>query len=407
MPYYFHEKGRTHTEILDKIRRKYGNNFRILTQKQVPASGLLGFFGKEEIEYSGYIAVGKETREVQNKRDFENKKGILASVGVDMPPVQDNDSPEEKSSQLKEVLRELQDIKGQLSTVSYAAPAEPFPILTELQDILRKNDFEDVWIQKMMENLRVQLSAIDLENRKKIHLATAQAVISSLNFSITEDKPPSQVLVLVGPTGVGKTTTIAKLAAIYGLSDKSKKDVRIITVDSFRIGARAQVETYGKIMEIPVLAVDDFMQLKTQIALASDADLVLVDTIGKNPRDTEDIHKMQKLLEACGSSASVHLALSATTKTPDLRIIMEQFQPFNYDSVLITKIDETSVLGNLISILSEYNVPVSYLTNGQSVPFDITIASPERFLERIKDLDIDSKIFNKIHPAVDTTASWR
>jgi flagellar biosynthesis protein FlhF len=414
MPRYFSERGNSHIEVIERIHDKYGDRANIQIQKTIPAPGLLGLFGKVQYEYRGYLRNGEETRAVQKNRDNDTKAAILAAAGKNLPIATDSagDNLQTQSleigseERLGEVLQEIRDLKGQLTISASTPPPEPFPILAELSTILEENDFDRNYIKGILDSLRRNHSAADLDNRSSIHHDAAKLVADSISYFEKDLTDGPRIFVLVGPTGVGKTTTIAKLAAVHGLSGGGS-DVRIITVDSFRIGARAQVETYGEIMGIPVKAVDDYDDLRRQIALASEADLILVDTIGKSPRDTEKIEEMRTLLSACGDHAEVHLALSATTKTADLKEIMEQFQSFSYQSVVLTKLDETSRVGNLVSAISSTGIPLSYLTDGQSVPVDIAVASPLRLLSRLRGLDYDQSILDEQYPAADLTAAWR
>jgi flagellar biosynthesis protein FlhF len=183
--------------------------------------------------------------------------------------------------------------------------------------------------------------------------------------------------VLVGPTGVGKTTTIAKLAAMYGIDSDGnrKRDIRVLTIDNYRIGARQQIETYGQIMDIPVSFVESSEDMRKQLALYSESDMVFIDTIGKSPRDFRRLGEMNELLAICGPRARVHLAVSATTKAADVAEIASQFEPFKYEAVVVTKLDETNRAGNIISVLSERNKPISFTTSGQRVPQDLDRAS--------------------------------
>jgi len=414
MPRYFSERGKDHDEALDRIRKKYGDRARILMHKSIPRSGILGFFGGDRVEYTGYISTGEEARVDQKSRDEENRAAILAATGRNTEHLADERSqvvsasspshnPEEK---IGEVLRELRDLKGQLAVAASTPPPEPFPILAEISDILHENDFSQEYTSGILEKLRREYRVVDLEDRIAMHHAAAKLIAESVTFFQTQPVEGPRVFILVGPTGVGKTTTIAKLAAVYGLSEVDT-DVRIITVDSFRIGARAQVESYGEIMGISVKAIDNYDELRRQIALASDADLILVDTIGKSPRDVRKIEDMRQLLLACGNQAEVHLAISATTKTANLVEIMEHFRSFNYQSVVLTKLDETSGIGNLISVISSSNVPLSYLTDGQCVPVDIAVASPTRLLSRLKGLEYNASDLIQQYPATDLTAAWR
>ncbi|HRZ66440.1 MAG TPA: flagellar biosynthesis protein FlhF, partial [Spirochaetia bacterium] len=165
--------------------------------------------------------------------------------------------------------------------------------------------------------------------------------------------------------------------------------VRMITIDNYRIGARQQIETYGGIMGVPVSCVETAEDLRKTIAFHSDADLILVDTVGKSPRDAVKLAEMQRILAACGPAAELHLALSATTKASDMAQAMRQFEPFDYKAVVITKLDETDRIGNVVSALAERRKPISYITNGQRVPQDIERARAERILMSLEGFRVD------------------
>ena len=192
----------------------------------------------------------------------------------------------------------------------------------------------------------------------------------------------SKIVIIVGPTGVGKTTTIAKLAAIYGLGDgrEPPRSVRIITIDNYRIAAKQQIETYAEIMRIPVSLVESAADLQKNLALYQDTDLILVDTIGRSPRDLAKLAEMKEMLATCGTQACVYLALAATTKTSDTEEILRQFAPFGYRAVILTKLDETMRIGNIISCLARHRKPVAYLCDGQGVPQDLEEATVVRML---------------------------
>jgi flagellar biosynthesis protein FlhF len=152
-------------------------------------------------------------------------------------------------------------------------------------------------------------------------------------------------------------------------------------------------------MGIPVSCVDNYDDLKRSLALyAEEVDLILLDTIGKSPRDAAQLGEMKELLDACGSSGEVHLALAATTKSSDIREILRQFEPFNYRSVIITKLDETIRVGNVVSALAEQGKPVSFITDGQTVPTDIVKASVVRFLINLEGFKIDRDRIEKRFP---------
>ena len=195
----------------------------------------------------------------------------------------------------------------------------------------------------------------------------------------------------MGPTGVGKTTTIAKLAAIYGVGNRedSAPRVKIVTIDNYRIAARQQIKTYAEIMRIPVSFVESGADFKKVLALSVETDLILVDTIGKSPRDYSKLAEMREILDVAGSASETHLAVSATTKLSDVEEILQQFEPFNYKAVILTKLDETTRIGNIISALSGRNKSLSFLADGQSVPQDIAKASVVRLLLNLEGFRIN------------------
>jgi len=141
-------------------------------------------------------------------------------------------------------------------------------------------------------------------------------------------------------------------------------------------------------MRIPVACVENFQEFKKYLALYHDVDMVFVDTIGKSPRDFMKLAEMKELLEAADGCSHVHLAVSATTKAADLVEIMQQFEPFGYEAVVVTKLDETSRIGNIVSVFSEKQKSFSYLTDGQRVPQDIEEASVPKLLLRLQGIRV-------------------
>jgi len=202
-------------------------------------------------------------------------------------------------------------------------------------------------------------------------------------FKEDEKQHNPRIIVLVGPTGVGKTTTIAKLAGIFGIKSNETPaiEVRMITIDTFRVGAKEQLELIGDIMQIPVSCVEDKQSLKKEIAIhKEDTDLILIDTIGQNPKDSVKLDEMKKILDGAGSGAEFHLVISANTKTGDIENYLQAFSIFNYISVILTKIDETGTTSDIVSILADKGIPVSYITNGRLIPDDIEKADEKHFL---------------------------
>jgi flagellar biosynthesis protein FlhF len=401
---YFTEQAYTYSDCVEKIRLKYGPAAKVLIQKSVRMGGFLGLFSREGVEMSGIISdSGKYAPPRKPALDFEEeKKKILQNVKGPDPVIQE---------MLKEMRSAVLTIKEKIET-PLGAEKDEHPSLVRLRELLELNDFTPAYSKNIMDRVRREFSLDALEDFK----ALQDTVLEWMGESIRPCQEESfqrhpRILVLVGPTGVGKTTTIAKLAAIYGLGNMGRKplSVRMITIDSYRIGAQNQIETYGGIMGIPVSCVENYDELREAIIrYSAGVDMILVDTIGKSPRDAVKLAEMQKLLEVCGASAEVYLALAATTKSSDMGEILRQFEPFGYRSVIVTKLDETFRVGNVISALADRGKSVAFITEGQQVPKDIQRAHPIRFLINLEGFKIDREKLERRFPRDETDfIFWR
>jgi flagellar biosynthesis protein FlhF len=448
------ERGRNRGDCCHKFVKKYGPYFTILREKTIPAK----FFGlipeTVEVEFNlpplkgfspsgatqgasapgspqGTLVPGGGVTPVRfpNNRqtgsagreaaasvataagakddstiDFiEEKRRWLTGAGKDpdllMKQIQDQDG---KESDQQKILEKLQKLEEKID--SRNAPKPENPNLTRIMEILRLNDFSLNYCARMIDRARREMPLETLENFDAAQARILEWIGESIRLYHMPDRAGNRrIMVLVGPTGVGKTTTVAKLAAIYARSERYSLSVRLITIDAFRIGAREQIEHYGDIMEIPVSYVDNKNDLRREIDLYWEgADLILIDTIGKSPKDSMRLGEMKEMLDVCGSKAEVHLVLSASTKTSDIEHTLRQFEPFGYQAILLTKLDETRHVGNIISALAEKGKPLSYITDGQDVPKDIRKADIVRFLINLDEFRIDREALEKRFPAADT-----
>jgi flagellar biosynthesis protein FlhF len=171
--------------------------------------------------------------------------------------------------------------------------------------------------------------------------------------------------------------------------------VRIVTIDNYRIAALRQIETYAEIMRIPVSCVESAGEFKSFLAMADGTGLILVDTIGRSPRDLAKLAEMKGVLDAAGTRSEIHLAISATTKASDVEEILKTFEPFKYRAVILTKLDETLRIGNILSVLAACRKPISYIADGQSVPQDIEQASVLRLLMNLDGFHINRERLEK------------
>lgn len=201
--------------------------------------------------------------------------------------------------------------------------------------------------------------------------------VAPLPFGRTTNK---KVIHLLGPTGVGKTTTIAKIAAEAVLKDK--KQVALITTDTYRIAAVEQLKTYAKILNVPIEVAynrKDFEKARNQFR---HYDLILVDTAGRNYLDPKYIQQVKEINQFQPDD-EIHIVLSVTSKSRDLEKIFNQFSDLPIHKIIFTKIDETSQYGVMFNLITDKQVGVAYLTNGQDVPDDIIEANQENFVSTL------------------------
>ena len=189
-----------------------------------------------------------------------------------------------------------------------------------------------------------------------------------------------KIIMFIGPTGVGKTTTMAKLGAIYAL--RESYEVAFVTIDTYRIAATEQLKKYAGIMKIPIHVVSD-QNIFKDVVEKEKSDIIMVDTSGRSHKNELKISEIKSYADMVECDFEKILCVSANTKRSDLDDVFCAFDKINFNSIIITKVDETSSIGSIIYIADKYKKPISYYTNGQEVPNDIVVADPDRIVDMI------------------------
>jgi len=291
------------------------------------------------------------------------------------------ESKEDEVGELR-LLDEIGELKSQLETMkedAYREKVRNSSAIAGAKALFMKKGIAEAWLDEMFDPLIGSAMSEDLP-------LLVSYVIEEIDEALevrSEDLSMPKIIMLVGPTGVGKTTTIAKLAARYAyMLDKPLK-VALLNLDNYKVGAIEQLEHYAntmKIKHIPVSSTDDF---EKHLFSLQDHDIVLVDTAGMSPYDTEKFIKTVEYLNTQRvKSMEVNLVLSATVKYEDMEDIYKNFSFLNLDSVIISKFDETKHFGTLLNFMLMYKLPMSYFSNGQEVPDDLMLADKEYLLEQ-------------------------
>lgn len=261
-------------------------------------------------------------------------------------------------------------------------PTELFQLYTRLID----NEVDEGLARELVCRAKDQATRVQIHSPSAMLSLVSALVEQELKIAAPIKVAPGRrkVVALIGPTGVGKTTTLAKLAANLRLREGVK--VGLITVDTYRIAAVEQLKTYAELIDLPMKVVTSPQEMQAALDGLRHVDLVLIDTAGRSPRDDLKIQELKDCLEAARAD-EVHLVLSAASGLSSLESVAAHFKPVGVNSLILTKLDEATAAGQLLSVARQLRTPVSYLTTGQNVPDDIEPAHTTRMARLILGIE--------------------
>ncbi len=317
-----------------------------------------------------------------------------AKFEIKEEPVTTEDAKKEME-ELKAIKSELFKLADKVKLIQNMVWEEKKPLsgsippeFAEIYRIAKASGMDSVHLDEIM---RLTLEHMPLQMRmssKTVRRYFRTLLRKMVPVRLEQDLVPPQkkIMMLVGPTGVGKTTTLAKLAARYAYLMEKKYKVGIITLDTYRIGAVEQLMQYAKMMRIGIEAVVDPPEFITALQTLQHMDIILIDTVGSSQYDKEKIDKLQQFLASNNEvGIDVNLVMGAPTKLEDLRAIYRNFSPLGIDTLIFTKLDETRGFGNIFSLVYETEKPISYLSVGQEVPDDLMCADSDYLVESLME----------------------
>ncbi|GIV20343.1 MAG: flagellar biosynthesis regulator FlhF [Armatimonadota bacterium] len=347
-------QAKTMTEALAMVRADLGRDAVIVQTRKVNKR-VLGVWGREVVE-----VWASDNPELENLR---------------RPPTRTLSTSPESSSRIEQLENEIQNLKAmiaQLARQGVAVVSESVPSGVPARNrwvsLLTEAEVEEDIAGELIQSL-----SEDTLSEGALQSLIAERLLTSGPITLQEAQP--KVVILVGPTGVGKTTTIAKLAAQYALLQKRR--VGLITIDTYRIAAVEQLRTYSQIIDVPIRVVYSSNELPSAVREFSSMDVVFVDTAGRSQRNTMQIGELKACCERL-SDCEVHLVLSSTTKTRDLYDIVQRFSVMPLHRVIWTKLDESTTFGNILNVAVKHPLPISYITTGQRVPEDVEVAEANK-----------------------------
>jgi len=374
------------SETMGKVKRELGSEAVILQTREFSDGGFFGLFGKKKVEITAAIEEAPVTVQKATPSntgyDVERVKPPLSRKGSNSNDQSQDLQAEVKSMrllleqmnrQMKEQIKERTEVKEEISVWP--------PVLQRWVDHLQGRGISENLVKRLISYVQQTLPPEEWAENSQVY-ARIEANVRQICGQIGLIQPgieKPRIVALVGPTGVGKTTTIGKLAAGFSIVDKRK--VALITADTYRVAAVEQLKTFGEIIGVPVEVVMTPTGLNEALQLHSDKELIFIDTAGRSPHHDLHMSELRAFLDEAKPDFTM-LVMSATTQSADQHRIYKRFEDLT-THLIFTKLDETGSAGSILNLLGQTTLPTAYLTNGQNVPDDIEAATPYRLARYI------------------------
>jgi flagellar biosynthesis protein FlhF len=410
--------GKTPSEALKKAKMEIGDEGILIETKEIQkkALGKEGLYeiiiGIDEVDLPQHYQKKKKplTEQKELKKETEDvlydisnaAKQIseISKVTNDLDTYSSNSKKTYKQAEvalepkeLKEIKTEINKLTDKVQLIQHMFWEEKAPSLenkippefAEIYKLVAQSGMKQEHLDTLME---ITLEHMPLKMREnsqtvKRYFRTILRKMVPIRREMTPEVGRKKVIMLVGPTGVGKTTSIAKLAARYSYLLEKKYKVGLVVLDTYRIGAVEQLMQYARMMRLGIETVVDPPEFSQALESLKYCDYILIDTMGSSPYDRDKIEKIYECLSTNTTEYNIDvvLVLPSSIKYEDLSLTYEKFSSLGIDSLMFTKLDETIGFGNIFSLSYETKKPISYFSVGQEVPEDLVVATSDFLIE--------------------------
>lgn len=401
--------GKTEEEAVETARKELGSGLVVMNVKTTKKKGFSGVFGGKQVEVTVALeedsdslkAVRREAARIAEPDAAKLEEGVRVAQNAVNVMSESSQNIEKKLDSLQTMLVtrfQQEEAKGELADDEASSSEgedrdgegapddgsrEQEKFIRLLYNTMMENEVDEKYANQIVD---------DVEKNRKPNLPFDYILANVyqkmiLKFGKAEGITPAakgpKTLLFMGPTGIGKTTTIAKIASHFSVDEKKK--VALLTADTYRIAAAEQLRTYANILEAPFRVIYSEEEVKAAISDFRDFDYIFVDTAGHSHQNEELLEKMKQLLAAVRESGECQtfLVLSATTKYRDLQRIAMSYKEIADYQLIFTKLDETSSLGNMMNLRLCVEAPIAYVTFGQNVPDDIEQFNPQKTVKSL------------------------
>ena len=316
---------------------------------------------------------------------FQRRRGCLLTFYLVQPQERPSEvEPPKEPVEEREEIPEQEERTHLVDEITSKMEGEAF-----IRDLLQLNDFSEEYIEEAIQALFCDEHH---ENKETLQMRLLEYIIDTVQIDQMQYAHPKKFFILLGPTGVGKTTTLVKMAVLYSklISEDIRLNVALLSLDIFRAGASNQIEIFAQELDLDVFHAQDEEELTRLMKRLEAYDLVLVDTMGRSAKEEELSLHLKSLLSVLPKEESTYaLAFSASQKGKDMQRFVKVFSSYPLSCLIVTKLDETGDVGNILSVSKKSDIPLLFFTDGQQVPQDLHKATNEQILPFLEGFSLD------------------